>query len=459
MSALWTSAELRAATGGTLAAEVAVSGVSIDSRSVAPGDLFVALRDARDGHGFVADALARGAAAALVDHVPQGVAPDAPLLLVAETLAGLRALGEAARARSAARVIGVTGSVGKTTTKEMLRALLSVAGATHAAVASYNNHWGVPLTLARMKRDSAFAIIEMGMNHPGEIAPLAALARPHVAVITSIAAAHLGHMGSLEAIAREKAAILSGLMPGGVAVLPADSAFLPLLRSAAGAAGAARVVTFGEGGDALASAVVADAEGSHVTAEILGTRLEFRLGTPGLHMAGNALAALAAVAALGVDVAKVAGALAGFRALQGRGDRRAIATPDGGQATLLDEAYNGQPPSMRAALALLKLLPARRRVAVLGQMGELGDFARDEHAGLAPHIADATDLVFACGPMMRHALEALPPARIGAWTETSAELAPLVAAALRDGDAVLVKGSLATGMKTVVQALRESPTT
>ncbi|MDP3415315.1 Mur ligase family protein, partial [Falsiroseomonas sp.] len=294
-----------------------------------------------------------------------------------------------------------------------------------------------------------------GMNHPGEIAPLAALARPHVAVITSIAAAHLGHMGSLEAIAREKAAILSGLLPGGVAVLPADTAFLPLLRDAAGAA---RVVTFGAGGDAHAIAVEADAEGSDVRAEILGTKLAFRLGTPGLHMAGNALAALAAVAALGVDAAQVAGALAGFRALQGRGDRRAIATPDGGRAILLDEAYNGQPPSMRAALALLKLLPARRRVAVLGQMGELGDFARDEHSGLAPHIAEAADLVFACGPMMRHALAALPAARIGGWAETSAELAPLVAAALRDGDAVLVKGSLATGMKTVVQALRESPT-
>jgi UDP-N-acetylmuramoyl-tripeptide--D-alanyl-D-alanine ligase len=454
MSVLWTSAALRAATGGTLAAEVAVTGVSIDSRSVAPGDLFVALRDVRDGHGFVADALARGAAAALVDHVPDGVAADAPLLLAAETLGGLRALGAAGRARSDARVVGVTGSVGKTTTKEMLRALLSIAGATHAAFASYNNHWGVPLTLARLPRDSAFAIIEMGMNHPGEIAPLAMLARPHVAVITTISAAHLGHMGSLEAIAREKATILSGLLPGGVAVLPADSAFLPLLRDAAGAA---RVVTFGAGGDARIIAVQPDAEGSDVRAEILGTRLEFRLGTPGLHMAGNAVAALAVVAALGVDVARVVGALEGFRALQGRGDRRAIATPDGGQAVLLDEAYNGQPPSMRAALALLKLLPARRRVAVLGQMGELGDFARDEHAGLAPHIEDAADLVFACGPMMRHALTTLPAARIGGWAETSAELAPLVAAALRDGDAVLVKGSLATGMKTVVQALCESP--
>lgn len=454
MSILWTSAELRAATGGPLAAEVAVTGVSIDSRSVAPGDLFVALRDARDGHGFVGNALARGAAAALVDHVPAGLSADAPLLLVPETLAGLRALGAAARARSAARVVGVTGSVGKTTTKEMLRALLGAFGPTHAAVASYNNHWGVPLTLARMPRDAAFAIIEMGMNHPGEIAPLATLAQPHVAIITTVAAAHLGHMGSLEAIAREKSAILAGLLPGGTAVLPAESPFLPLLREAAGAA---RVLTFGAGGDAQALSVTPDAEGSDIVAEIAGTKLAFRLGTPGLHMAGNALGALAVVAALGLDVAAAAPALAGFRALPGRGDRQRIATTDGGQAVLLDEAYNGQPPSMRAALALLGLLPARRRVAVLGQMGELGTFAAAEHAGLAPHILASADLVFACGPLMRHALDALPAGRLGAWAETSAELAPIVAAALRDGDAVLVKGSLATGMKTVVQALTESP--
>jgi UDP-N-acetylmuramoyl-tripeptide--D-alanyl-D-alanine ligase len=455
MTPLWTSAGLRDATGGTLAAEVAVTGVSIDSRSVTAGDLFVALRDVRDGHAFVADALARGAAAAMVDG---GVPADARLLRVADTLAGLRALGEAGRQRSDASVVGVTGSVGKTTTKEMLRALLSALGPTHAAVASYNNHWGVPLTLARMPRDSAFAVVEIGMNHPGEIAPLARLARPHVAVITAIEAAHIGHMGSLEAIAREKAAILQGLEPGGIAVLPAASPFLPLLRDAAGEA---PVLTFGEGGDVFATRIAADAEGSDIEAEVAGTRVTFRLGTPGLHMAGNALAALAAVAALGGDVAKVAGVLQDFRALAGRGDRRTIGTPDGGQAVLLDEAYNGQPPSMRAALALLRLLPARRRVAVLGQMGELGDFARDEHAGLAPHIAASADLVFACGPMMRHALDALPAAQIGGWAETSAELAPRVAAALRDGDAVLVKGSLATGMKTVVQALtaglHESP--
>ena len=453
MTALWTSAELRAATGGTLAAEVGVSGVSIDTRSIAPGELFVALRDARDGHDFVAAALGKGAAAALVDRDPPGVASDAPLLRVADTLAGLTALGAAGRARSAARVIAVTGSVGKTSTKEMLRAILAASGTTHAAAASYNNHWGVPLTLARMPRDAAFAVIEIGMNHPGEIAPLARLARPHVALITAIGAAHIGHMGSLEAIAREKGSIAEGLEPGGIAILPAETPMLPILREAAAGA---RILTFGEGGDARATHVAADSEGSDIEAEILGTRLAFRLGTPGTHMAANAIAALAAAAAIGADVAAGARALAAFRALPGRGDRQRIATPDGGTALLLDEAYNGQPPSMRAALALLKLLPGRRRVAVLGQMGELGNFAVAEHRDLAAHLRGSADLVFACAPLMRHTIEALPPAMVGAWRETAEDLAPLVRAAVRDGDTILVKGSLATGMKAVVRALTGS---
>ncbi len=453
MTALWTAAELRAATGGTLGAETGVTGVSIDTRSLAPGDLFVALRDARDGHDFVAAALAGGAAVAMVDRDVGGLGSDAPLLRVADTLAGLTALGTAARARSTARVIAVTGSVGKTSTKEMLRAVLAASGATHAAVASYNNQWGVPLTLARTPRDAAFAVIEIGMNHPGEIAPLARLARPHVALITAVEAAHIGHMGSLEAIAREKAAIAQGLEPGGTLILPTDSPMLPILRDAAGDA---RVLTFGEGGDARAIRIAADAEGSDIEADILGTRLAFRLGTPGLHMARNAIAALAAAAAIGADITAGALSLAAFRALPGRGDRVRIATPDGGTALLLDEAYNGQPPSMRAALALLALLPGRRRIAALGQMGELGDFAEAEHRDLAAHLLGSADLVFACAPLMRHTLDALPPELVGGWAPTSDDLAPLVRAALRDGDTILVKGSLATGMKAVVRALTES---
>jgi UDP-N-acetylmuramoyl-tripeptide--D-alanyl-D-alanine ligase len=452
MTPLWTGEALEAATGGRLTRPAAATGIAIDSRGIAPGDLFVALQAERDGHDFVGPAIAAGAAAAMVHR---DLAAAAPLLRVADTQQALTALGAAARARTGARVVAVTGSVGKTTTKEMLRAVLGASGPTHAAVASYNNHWGVPLTLARTPHEAAFAVIEIGMNNPGEIAPLSRLARPHVAVVTSVAAAHIGHLGSLDAIAREKAAIMAGLEPGGIAVLPADSPFLPILAEAAAAAGA-RVVTFGEGGDARAISVAADAEGSDVEAEIGGTRLSFRLGTPGLHMARNAIAALAAADAIGADVAAGATRLADFRAMPGRGDRRRIATPDGGSALLLDEAYNGQPPSMHAALALLKMLPARRRVAVIGQMGELGAFAEEEHTALAAHLRAAADLVFACGPLMRHAVAALPPGLLGTWTASVTELAPVVARAVRDGDAILVKGSLATGMKTVVQALTES---
>ena len=450
-AALWTADELRAATGGALAREVAVAGVSIDSRSAQPGDLFVALRDARDGHAFVADALARGAACALVDRDPPGVPADAPLLRVGDTLRGLTDLGAAGRARFDGRVVAVTGSVGKTGTKEMLRLLLGALGETHAAVASYNNHWGVPLTLARCPRGAAYAVVEIGMNNPGEIAPLSRLARPHVAVVTAIGAAHIGHLGGLDAIAAEKAAISEGLEPGGVAVLPADTPYLDVLRRAAGGA---RVLTFGEGGDARAVAVSTDAEGSTVSAEVAGRAVEFRLGAPGAHIARNALCALAAVAALGADPAAVAPRLREVRAMQGRGAQERVRTPDGGSATVIDESFNGQPPSVRAALALLRLLPAPRRVAVLGQMGELGDFAADEHRALAPHVRDAADSVFLCGPLMRHLAEALPPGLVAARTETSAELAPLVAAAVRDGDAVLVKGSKAMLMGRVLSALR-----
>ncbi|SDC73399.1 UDP-N-acetylmuramoyl-tripeptide--D-alanyl-D-alanine ligase [Belnapia rosea] len=449
---LWTGQGLRAATGGSLGADVAIEGISIDSRSVAPGDLFIALRDARDGHDFVGDALARGAAAAMVDRDLPGLPGDAPLLRVGDTLAGLTALGAAGRARSAARVVAVTGSVGKTGTKEMLRLLLSGLGPTHAAVASYNNHWGVPLTLARMPAVSAHAVIEIGMNNPGEIAPLTRLARPHVALVTNVGAAHIGHLGSLEAIAREKGSIALGLEPGGIAVLPAEDPMLPVLRAAVGPQH--RVMTFGPGGVVTVLEVEADAEGSTVTAEIAGQRATFRLGAPGAHLVRNAIGALAAVQALGADAAALAPRLAEYRAMPGRGALERVATPDGGTAMLLDEAFNGQPPSVRAALAVLRLLPARRRVAVLGQMGELGGFSVEEHRGLAPHVQAAADVVFLCGRDMPHLAAALPPGLVAAVTETSGELAPLVAAALRDGDAVLVKGSKATLMGKVLSALK-----
>jgi len=454
MSALWTSAELREATGGTLTPEVAVTGVSIDTRSLQPGDLFVALRDVRDGHDFVADALARGAAAALVDRDPPGVAPDAPLLQVGDTLEGLRALGAAARARSQARFVGVTGSVGKTTTKEMLRLALGALGPTHAATASYNNHWGVPLTLARQPRDAAFAVIEMGMNNRGEIAPLSRLARPHVAVITTIGTSHIGNLGRQEAIAEEKADILLGLGPGGGVVLPADSALLPLLLARARVAGV-KALTFGEAAGADIRLESYAGEPDSGTARILagGQPLSLRLAAPGRHLAANACAALAAVMALGGSLATATEALGGFGAGAGRGARVTL-TLQGGTALLLDDSYNASPPSIRAGLSVLAAQRATRRIVALGDMLELGEGGPAMHADLASDVAAAADLVYCCGPLMRHLFEALPEGRRGAHLADSAALAPVLAAALRPGDAVLVKGSLGSRMARVVAQLK-----
>ncbi|GGG16445.1 UDP-N-acetylmuramoyl-tripeptide--D-alanyl-D-alanine ligase [Caldovatus sediminis] len=450
---LWTADELRAATGGTLAGEAAAGGVSIDSRQIRPGELFVALRDARDGHDFVADALARGAACAMVDREPPGVAPGAPLLRVADTLAGLAALGAAGRARSGARVVAVTGSVGKTTTKEMLRHALSACGATHAAEASHNNHWGVPLTLARLPREAAFAVVEIGMNHRGEIAPLARLARPHAAVITAVAPAHIGHLGSLEAIADEKADILAGLEPGGSAILPRDTPLFLRLAAAAARCGA-RVVGFGESPEAEARLLsyAGTAEAGRAELDLHGRRLRLDLAAPGQHMAMNALAALAACAALGADPGLAAAALSGFGAVAGRGMRLTLHLA-GGTALLLDDSYNASTASIRAGLAVLAAQPARRRIAVLGDMRELGAYGPALHAELAPDAAAAADLVFCCGPLMRHLYDALPAERRGGHQPDSERLAPVVRDALRPGDAVLVKGSLGSRMKVVVEAL------
>ena len=419
MTALWTSAALADATGGRATAAFEITGLSIDTRTLQPGDLFVALVGDTDGHAHVAAALERGAAAVMVhraDILPAGAAA----LIVGDTLAGLHALGRAGRARFGGRMVGITGSVGKTTTKEMLRAALASFGPTHAAEASYNNHWGVPLTLARLPPDCAYCIAEIGMNNPGEIEPLARMVAPHVAAITAIAPAHIGHLGSLEAIADEKAAILRGLEPGGVAVLPTDASTLPRLLAAAGSHS---VVTFGNGAD-------------------------IELAAPGAHMRSNAAAALAIVAALGLDPVRAGEAIAGFTPLRGRGLQRRL-----GPIALLDESYNANTASVRAALSVLAGMDGQRRVAVLGDMLELGEFGPAEHAGLAPEVTAAADVLFASGPLMRHLFEAVPAARRGALTADSASLAPIVADAVRPGDAVLVKGSLGMRMRVIVAGL------
>jgi UDP-N-acetylmuramoyl-tripeptide--D-alanyl-D-alanine ligase len=378
-------------------------------------------------------------------HRTDGLPSGAPLLVVDDTLAGLHALGRAGRARFAGRMVAITGSVGKTTTKEMLRTALSAFGSIHAAEASHNNHWGVPLTLARLPADAVFCVAEIGMNHAGEIAPLARLAAPHVAVITAIASAHIGHLGSLEAIADEKAAILEGLQPDGLAVLPGDSPFLARLAEAA----PGRVVTFGrmEGADARLQRV------DPVRARILGRSVEFPLAAAGAHMAMNAVAALAACAALGLDVVLAAEALAGFKPVAGRGMQRPIR---GGDILLLDESYNASSASIRAAFGVLAAMPGRR-IAVLGDMLELGEFGPAEHAGLADDVTASADLLYACGPLMQHLYDRVPHRYRGAHTRDSEALAPLVAAAVQPGDAVLVKGSLGSRMRLVVAALEDHP--
>jgi UDP-N-acetylmuramoyl-tripeptide--D-alanyl-D-alanine ligase len=453
MNALWTADDLLEATGGTMTEPFAASCVSIDTRTIQPGELFIALRgETGDGHDFVTQALAKGAAGAMVSRaVPAAGRP----LQVDDTLGALHRLGGYARERFTGRLVAVTGSVGKTTTKEMLRIILSAFGDTQAAVASYNNHWGLPLTLARLRPDSRYCVAEIGMNHAGEIAPLARLARPHVAVITAIETAHIGFLGSIEAIADEKAELLRALAPGGVAVLPADAPLLARLRAAAGAA---RVVTFGASSDADVRLIdiAMNAEGSDVVADAQGERIAFRLNAPGRHMAFNALAALAASQALIPANIRLAAEVlqSGFAPLAGRGARRQIAVP-GGHALLLDESYNGNPASVRAALAVLRLQPAGRRIAILGDMLELGDAGPGEHRALAAYVATAADTLFACGPLMRGLFEAVPENIRGAHAPDAASLAPIVAHAVAAKDAILVKGSLGSRMKLVVNALEQ----
>lgn len=446
---LWTSDDAAAATGGRVTAAWAATGVSIDTRTIAPGDLFVALQADRDGHDFVAQALARGAAAALVSRIPDGVASDAPLLVVPDVLRGLEDLGRAGRARMTGRVIAITGSVGKTSTKEMARTALAGQGVIHAAEASYNNHWGVPLTLARMPANTDFAIIEIGMNHPGEIAPLSRMARPHVALITTVAAAHLEAFGAIEGIAREKGAILEGLQPVGHAILPEDLPVTQILRDCADRAGAV-VVGFGEHGVARPLRIVPQDGALSCHARIMGDTLAFTLPTTGRHFAMNAVGVLAALAAAGADLAQAAAHLSDWHPPQGRG---AVETLGG--IRLIDDAFNANPASLSAGLATLAGLQGGRRVAILGDMLELGTEEVAMHRAVAddPSMA-AIDLVHCAGPLMRHLHEALPADKRGQWTQTAAELAAQPDKLISAGDIVLVKGSKSSRISMVVQALR-----
>jgi UDP-N-acetylmuramoyl-tripeptide--D-alanyl-D-alanine ligase len=459
---LWTVAAIAKAMGAERAGALpdSISGISIDSRSISPGEAFFAIKgDARDGHEFVAMALKAGAGLAVVAAERRAAFGDAPLLVVLDVLEGLRDLARAARARLQAQVIGVTGSVGKTGTKEALRLALAPSGETHASVASYNNHWGVPLSLARCPASARYAVFEMGMNHAGEIEPLTRLVRPHVAIITTVEPVHLEFFGSVEAIADAKAEIFSGVEPGGAAVINRDNAQFARLSRAAKNAGVEHVVSFGEHAKADARLMKCSLhpDCSTVQARILGADVTYKLGAPGRHVVLNSLAVLAAVSLSGADLALASLALADIKPPVGRGARSTLELRDG-TMLLIDESYNANPASMRAALSLLGQanIGARgRRIAVLGDMRELGERGADLHRQLIePVLADGVDLVFCCGPLMRALWEALPSERRGGYAETSRELESQLLAGVRPGDAVMIKGSLGSRMGLLVKALQ-----
>lgn len=460
MTPLWTSAEAEAATLGRATRPFSATGVSIDTRTLKPGDLFVAIKgDTHDGHEFVRAALQANAAAAVVSHISDGIAESAPLLKVANTLRALEDLARVSRTRSHARVVAVTGSAGKTTTKEMLRLALGALGATHASAASHNNHWGVPFSLAAMPRETQFAVLEIGMNHFGEIRSLVGLVKPHVALVTTIAPAHLEFFGSCEAIADAKAEIFERVTPGGAAIIPADSAYAERLRARARQAGVSRVLAFGKtaGAEARLTALSETSGGMKLEAEILGKSVHVGLKAAGAHLATNALGALLAVAAAEGDVLNAAAALSQFSALKGRGARFAMDIPDG-RIDVIDESYNANPASMAAALAMLgqtKSNGGGRRIAVLGDMLEMGNQSAEYHAALAQNIEDAgVDLVFLNGPQMQALWGALPENRRAAYAESSSDIVPRLIEALRPGDVVLVKGSFGSRMSVIIDALK-----
>ena len=443
-----------------------VIGISIDSRTIAPGEAFFAIAgDRHDGHDFVTAALDKGAGLAVVAAEKRAALPaNAPLLVVADVLEALRDLARAARARSNAKIAAITGSVGKTSTKEALRLALRADGETHASSASFNNHWGVPLSLARMPQTARYGVFEIGMNHPGEITPLTWLVLPHVAVVTAVEPVHLEFFNGIAGIADAKAEIFLGVEPGGAAVLNRDNPYFARLKRRATQAGIAHIVGFGEHARAQARLIkcVVQPDGSTVEADILGNRVAYRIGAPGRHLVLNSLAVLAAASLLGADLALGALALAQQTPAPGRGVRLPIEVP-GGTALLIDESYNANPTSMRAALALLgdaPLGPRGRRIAVLGDMLELGPAGADLHRELAAPIAAHTiDLVFCAGPLMAALWEALPANRRGAYAATAEDLEAEVAGALRAGDAIMVKGSLGSRMGPIVKSLvrRYSP--
>jgi len=464
MSALWTLSEIRntapaaVQTPGQARGDTVVSGISIDTRTLQPGDLFIALQGEKiDGAKFVDDAFARGSTAAIASAQYNGPNKD-KVFIVSDALKALEQLAAAARARTNAKIITVTGSVGKTSTKEMLAHVLSVAGRTHATIGNLNNHIGLPLTLARMPRDTEFAVLEMGMNHADEIAPLSTLARPHIAIITTVDAVHLEHFPNVEAIADAKAEIFAGMQPGGTAILNRDNPYYMRLLGHAHAH-QLKVLNFGRvfECDAQVLETALSETQTQVRARIGATEIHYTINAPGAHWVLNSLAVLLAATAAGADLKISAARLATIIPPAGRGTMKKIRLPDGGEITLMDESYNASPASVAASLKTLgQMKPGAqgRRIAALGDMLELGAHAPALHRQLASHVIESgADLLFCCGPLMQELFNQMPPSLRGEWAADSALLAAALPEYLRDGDVVLVKGSHGMKMAVILQAL------
>ncbi len=463
MSSLWLADELIEAMGGRPLGTMpmAVTGISIDTRSLVPGDAFFAIKgEAMDGHDFATAAVKAGASLLVIAEgkLPALGRLTAPMIVVPDVLAALERVGIAARARTKAKIVAVTGSAGKTSTKEALRHGLSAVGKVHASAASFNNHWGVPLTLSRMPADCEYAIFEIGMNHEGEIRPLVKMVRPHVAIVTLIAAAHLGHFKTLDDIARAKAEIFEGVEHGGAALINRDDQRWALLGKMAREAGVEKIVGFGEHAKAVyrLTNLAIHPDHSLITARIGGKEVAARIGAPGRHMVQNVLAVLGAADLVGADVEKVALSLESLSPEAGRGKRHVLRHPKG-PITLIDESYNANPASMQAAMALLDATPVTgegRRIAVLGDMLELGSHSAKLHSALAGLIAGTrTDLILLAGPEMKSLAEALPEDVKVEYRAGAEDLKPVLIDAVRPGDVVMIKSSKGIGFSKLVDAL------
>lgn len=453
MSDLWTAEEIAQATGGEITSgDFAVSGISIDTRTLEKGDLFVALQAERDGHEFAVSAFDAGAAGALVSRPVSG-----PCVQVGDTLEGLSAMARASVARCPGKRVAITGSVGKTSAKDALFAILQDMAVTHRSVASYNNHWGVPLSLARMPRESEYGIFEIGTNHPGEIRPLSELVKPHVALITHVALAHLAGFGSLVEIAREKASIFAGLVPGGTAILPADNATAPFLRDEAKRHGAVKILSFGRSEDADVRVLEwrLQDHGAHAVFDAQGQEISTFVPMPGEHW-GDLLAGVMSIGlALGLDVAEMAARFGKLQASPGRGEQLQVPV-QGGEVQLVDDSYNANPTSMGAALDQFARPGPSRKFAVLGEMLEMGEQSEELHLSMSEQII-AADLagLWLVGEGWRHMAKNHELAPAIHWQADVEGIAETLYAGLRPGDAVLIKGSNGSGVHKVAKALRQ----